>query len=90
MRLNVAKATDRAHQAALDAANGRARRHTLTDPREVRSFARQAEAALDALGLAKSHRRGTTVAHTSGKGLPSAYRYTGTAPHVQRVRGSRD
>jgi hypothetical protein len=91
MKKNTETATDAAMQSVLDAANGRATAHTLTDPSAVRRIAREAEAVLADLGLPPAHRRGARAEYVSGKGLPNAYRYKGVATRlvfdVHRRRG---
>ena len=82
MRINVSTAPTPKLQAPLDAVNGRATSHTITRPEEVRSIAREAETALDKLGLPQAHRRGARAEHVSGKGLPNAYRHTGIATRL--------
>jgi len=73
----------------LDAANGRAMAHTLTDPSAVRRIARETEAVLADLGLPPAHRRGARAEYVSGKGLPNAYRYTGVATRLLFERGAK-
>jgi hypothetical protein len=89
MRINVSTAPAPKLQAPLDAVNGRATSHTITRPEEVRSIAKEAETALDKLGLPQAHRRGARAEHVSGKGLPNAYRHTGIATRLLFERGSK-
>jgi hypothetical protein len=89
MKKNIETATDAALQSVLDAANGRATAHTLTDPSAVRRIAREAEAVLANLGLPPAHRRGALAEYVSGKGLPNAYRYKGVATRLVFERGAK-
>ena len=61
-------------QKVLDAANGRARAHTLTKPSAVRRIPRKGETVLTYLGLPPAHRRHARAEYVSGKGLHNAYR----------------
>jgi hypothetical protein len=71
MKKNTETATDAAMQSVLDAANGRATAHTLTDPSAVRRIAREAEAVLADLGLPPAHRRGARAEYVSGRACPT-------------------
>jgi hypothetical protein len=90
VKINVAKASSTALEAALVAVNGRASANTTTTANEVRSIAEEAENALAGLGLPKCHRRGASAVHVSGKGLARAYQYRGIATEVRLHRGARD
>jgi len=88
MKINTETATDACLQTVLDAVNGRATAHTLTDPSAVRRIASEAEAVLADLGLPPAHRRGARAEYVSGKGLPNAYRYKGVATRLVFERGA--
>lgn len=89
MKLNISTATDPRIKGVLDAVNGRATSHTLTDPTDVRRIAREAETVLADLGLPLAHRRGARAEYASGKGLPNSYRYTGVATRLVLERGAK-
>jgi hypothetical protein len=71
---------------ALHDINGRATRHAYTEYREIEEVAKEAEAALDAIGLQRKHRAGAEYTSTSGESVPNAYQHSriGTAVTLRR------
>jgi len=61
--------------AALLAANGRAKSHTITRAWEIKDIADAATDYLFDLGLSKSRMTGVKMSFTSGAGVPAAYKW---------------
>jgi len=83
-----AHARNKIHDALL-AVNGRARDHTYTTWYEIACLAEEAETQLESLGIPKGSRRGAIYVSTSGKKLPSAYKYSVCRTQVRLIRQSK-
>ena len=75
-------------QAAVKKSNGSATAHTFRSWHSLLECARQAEAQLQRLGLAKGSRSGVIASATSGGSVPNAYKYTRIISTAVLKRGS--
>jgi hypothetical protein len=73
--IKIASGYEKQLQAALDAANGRARTHTFAGSTQLFRLAEAGERKLNALGVAKPRRKGAYVLATSGGTMPRAYKF---------------
>lgn len=81
------KITNERLKLALEAANGRASRHTASLS-DVIHAAANAESSLESLGLPKSVRCGAEVTFMSGSNVANAYKYARKVTMATMVRGA--
>ncbi|MEI6793897.1 MAG: hypothetical protein WCL05_01510 [Verrucomicrobiota bacterium] len=87
MKIKITIENKAAIEAALKAVNGRAESHAYTTWGELAGLATDAETRLAAL-LAKKDWQGARLTATSGDKVPSAYKYSRSATHVEIERGA--
>lgn len=91
IKIDAANATK--IEAALSAVNGRATAHAYTDYEDIFDLSRTAEAALEALRLPKTARKGAAWTETSGGAVTNSYARKGrtrTATTVRLERRAKD
>jgi hypothetical protein len=88
MKIKINDKNTAALEAALAKANGNATAHTFRSASDLIERARQAEAKLQSLSLAKCSRSGAIATANSGQSVANAYKYTRITSTVQMVRGS--
>ena len=88
MKIKINDKNTAALEAALENANGRSLAHTFKSASDIIECARQAEAKLQSLSLAKGCRSGAIATANSGGKVPNAYKYTRITSTATMVRGS--
>ena len=88
MKIKINTQNTAALEAALENANGRSLAHTFKSASDIIECARQAEAKLQSLSLAKGCRSGAIATANSGGKVPNAYKYTRITSTATMVRGS--
>ena len=88
MKIKINDKNIAALQAAVEKSNGSATAHTFRSWHSLLECARQAEAQLQRLGLAKGSRSGVIASVTSGGSVPNAYKYTRIISTAVLKRGS--
>ena len=88
MKIKINDKNNALIQIAINKAEGNATAHTFNWTNQIIECARQAEAQLQSLGLAKGSRYGVIAAATSGGSVPNAYKYTRIISTAVLKRGS--
>lgn len=88
MRINISDTAKVV--AALASVNGRATAHTVTAAHEVREIAKSAEQLLDAAGMTKAERRGSTVTFQPDGPSSRAYKWAAKSTRITLERGASD
>ena len=88
MKIKIDSKNTAALEAALKNTNGKATAHTFNFPSEIIECARQAEAKLQSLSLAKCSRSGAIATANSGGSVANAYKYSRITSTAVIVRGS--
>ena len=88
MKIKINDKNTAALEAALAKANGNATAHTFRSASDLIERARQAEAKLQSLSLAKCSRSGAIATANSGGSVANAYKYTRITSIAVMVRGS--
>lgn len=88
MKIKINEQTRAALQIALDKSNGKATAHTFRHVIDLIECARQAEATLEHLSLAKGSRSGAIATANSGGTVANAYKYARITSTARMVRGS--
>ena len=86
--IKIEEANAQAIEAALKAANGKAKDHVYKEFGEILFLAQYAEQSMERMGIAKARRAGASVEATSGKPVPNAYKYSRAASRVKVERRS--
>jgi len=88
MKIKISTQNTAALEAALANANGRSTAHTFKSAGDIIECARQAEAQLQSLSLAKGSRSGAIASAISGGSIPNSYKYTRITSIAILERGS--
>ena len=88
MKIKINDKNIAALQAAVEKSNGSATAHTFRSWHSLLECARQAEAQLQSLGLAKGSRSGAIAKASSGGSVANAYKYSRITSTATLARGS--
>jgi hypothetical protein len=88
MKIKINDKNIAALQAAVEQSNGSATAHTFRSWHSLLECARQAEAQLQRLGLAKGSRSGAIATANSGGSVANGYKYARITSTAKMVRGS--
>ncbi len=88
MKIKINESNVAAIQAAIEKANGNATAHTFRWAVEIMAAAKDAEAQLESLNLAKGSRSGAIATANSGGSVANAYKYSRITSTATLVRGS--
>lgn len=75
-------------EAALRAANGRAKSFAITYASDIRTIADEAEGALEASGIPKAERAGARLTYTPAGPRANAYKYAAASTTVELERAA--